>query len=444
MNDTIIKLNKESTFQFNEKKRLQTYLDKNKKDLSKSEIAELKKQIKKHKLEFEKYDLLTYDALNSSDISELYVSQISKENTRAWRGVRYYQYRTWHTETFENKVRWGIELLKKALERSNNPVVSCSFGIDSIVTLYMTRIALTELGRNPSEIQVIWNDTLNEFPEVRSYSKQITQDWDINLLISKPKKPLKKVIEDHGGIDESYFARKGDRSVEGTPLSEKCCGVLKHEPMKRAIKENNWDLVINGLRADESTQRLRAGLRDGEYFYSNVEWKAFVCRPILWMKEEDIWEYVEKENIPYNDLYNKNMIKFYPANHIEIVNEHKELISKYIDVDKFVKQEILHFTRKQSIMLEKLGYTLYTPRTGCMQCPIPIRYGYLQWMRLTYPKVFNGMVYTLGYGKVLLDMIPDDVKEEIKQFTGIDVTEENADQFLKEILESKPCTFDKF
>jgi len=177
--------------------------------------------------------------------------------------------------------------------------------------------------------------------------------------------PLKKIIEKHGGVDSSYFfTRKGDRR-NGQPLSEKCCGTLKHEPMKRAIKENNWDLVINGLRADESTQRLRAGLRDGEFFYSKAEWKAYTCRPIMWMTEEDIWEYVYQEGIPFNDLYNKNTIMKYPVNNKELIEIHKDkLINIEIDIHKLASEELLNVNRRQSIILKKIGYDLFTPRTG--------------------------------------------------------------------------------
>jgi 3'-phosphoadenosine 5'-phosphosulfate sulfotransferase (PAPS reductase)/FAD synthetase len=335
----ITEYNSLATKHFEEKKKFDSLLAQAKKDKKRYEkeedtdafeinqqfIEKYKEQIKYHKQEFEKYDMFTYHEMKKEnvDASKMYLEQTKMGTaleSRADRCVRYYHYRDWHNTSLEEKERWGIDLVKASLPRSKSPVVSCSFGIDSIVTLYITRKALIELGRDPSEIQIIWNDTLNEFPEVRMYANQLKKDWNLNLLVSKPKMPLKKVIEKHGGVDSSYFfTRKGDRT-NGRPLSEKCCGTLKHEPMKRAIKENTWDLVINGLRGDESTQRLRAGLRDGEYFYSNTEWKAFVCRPIMWMTEEDIWDYVDQENIPYNELYDKNTIMSYPENNLEIID----------------------------------------------------------------------------------------------------------------------------
>lgn len=406
-----------------------------------------KEKAKELKKELEKYDDLAHKEIQNSGVilPKLYENEVGIENSRASRSTRYFHYREAKNATIKEKERWGIELTKMALGRSKNPVVSCSFGIDSIVTLHITRKALAEMGKDPSSITVIWNNTLNEFPEVRQYALRMKKEWDLNLLITKPKIPLKKVIEKNGGIDSSYFtARKGSRK-NGQPLSEKCCGTLKHEPMRRAIKENSWDLVLNGVRADESRQRLQAGLRDGEYFYSKSEWKAYTCRPIMWFNDSDIWEYVEQENIPYNDLYKKNMILEYPKDNKEIVRENIDILKDNdIDIKGLTEQQTLIFSRKQATILKKLGYNIFTPRTGCMMCPIPIKYGYMQWIRLQYPKVYNSMVYNLGYGKALLEMVPQDVKDEIEFVTGIKVDEENADQYLKEILNAKPCTLDRF
>jgi 3'-phosphoadenosine 5'-phosphosulfate sulfotransferase (PAPS reductase)/FAD synthetase len=365
---------------------------------------------------------------------------VSVENCRADKETRYAMFQN-KTATLEEKEKHSINLLKTAFAKSKNPVISCSFGIDSVVDIYLARKALVELGKNPSDIQIIWNDTANEFKEVRQYQKYLTELWQLNLTITKPKKTLKHIIEDNGGITDDYFlSRKGDRR-SGKPLSEKCCNTLKHEPMNRAIKQKNYDLVIVGLRADESVQRLQAGLRDGEYFYSTYTWKSFILRPILWWKDEDIWRYVRQENIPYNKLYDMNTIQSYETK--KKINE-EEINKVNISLKDIEGQNLGNVTREQAKVLSKMGVKVFTPRTGCMMCPIPIKYGYLQWMRLNYPKVYEAMVYNLGYGKALLNIIPNDVRFEIETLLGISLNEENAHEHLQEILQAKPCTFDKF
>lgn len=392
---------------------------------------------------------------DSVTIAQAYYEQIQPDrefvngklrwvNTRADKPIRYEHFNDKDADIVE-KERWSIEIIKTALRRSEKPVVSSSFGIDSMVTLYLTRQALIELGRDPSEVDVVWNDTKNEFQEVRQFANRMEEEWKLNLVVTAPKKVLKKVIDDNGGIDSSYFtARKGKRT-EGTPLAEKCCATLKHEPMNRATKENKWDTIINGLRADESRQRLLAALRDGEYFYSSGTWKAYVTRPILWWTEIELWEYVEWRGIPYNDLYRKNLIQAYPENIEQLVEDNEyRLQQSGIDVQKLKERQVQSVERKQAIILEDLGFKIFTPRTGCQMCPIPVKYGYMHWMRTYYPKVYDAMVHKLGYGKALLDMVPEETREEIEMLTGVDITAENAHEHLFEILESKPCIFDEF
>lgn len=365
--------------------------------------------------------------------------------TRADKDVRYYHFKEHKNVDIFTKERWAIDLIKMALKRAEKPVISCSFGIDSIMVLFLTRKALVEMGRDPSDVEVVWNNTLNEFPEVREFATTITETWNLNLTVTKPKKPLKKIIDDNGGIDSSYFtARKGSRK-EGQPLSERCCNTLKHEPMKRATKENNWDLIMVGLRADESNQRKLASLRDGEYFYSSGTWNGtMMCRPILWMTDDDIWEYVKHYDVPHVGLYDNNLIQKYPEDMTKLIMFKDRILELGIDYDKLMDQQVQTLDRYQQNFLSKKGFKIFSPRVGCQMCPIPVKYGYLQWMRTYYPRVYQAMVHNLGYGKALLDMIPEDVKEEIKLFTSVDIDAENAHEHLKEILEAKPCVFDSF
>jgi 3'-phosphoadenosine 5'-phosphosulfate sulfotransferase (PAPS reductase)/FAD synthetase len=234
------------------------------------------------------------------------------ENTRANKTTRYSHFNIHKEATLAEKERWSIELIKMALQRVSKPAVSCSFGIDSIVDIFLTRKALVELGKDPSDIDIVWNDTANKFKEIRKYLKEITEAWNLRLIITKPKE--------------------------------------------------DFDLLIVGLRAAESIQWLQDGLRNGEFFYSRVGWKTYVSRPILWWKEYDIWDYVEQENIPYNDLYRMNLIQEYPANTEEIVFAFKEVIEKYgLNYYDLGDRQTLTVNRKQAMLLESIGFKVFTP-----------------------------------------------------------------------------------
>lgn len=316
-------------------------------------------------------------------------------------------------------------------------VVSCSFGVDSIVTLFLVLDVAKTLN---IKVDVVWNNTLNEYPETRLFAKRLTEEWSLRLIEATPKKTIRKIYEENG-VD-SLLKRKGDRSKNADtgkgekPVVEKCCGTLKHEPMRRAIKEHGWHIMFNGVRAGESRQRWMSSRRDGEYYYSKAEWKTWVVRPIIYWtslsdtfnygnnKQEDIWDFVRAFDLPYNPIYDKNAV----------------LDERYTGNDVIVKRE-----EAERLIAE--GYNVFMPRTGCQACPIPIKRGYLQYLRQVYPKVYRSMLFKLGFAEVLIrEMEPEQREQlyhELNTFGIIDEnTEEEIIRRLEDIIEWKPCVFD--
>jgi len=309
-------------------------------------------------------------------------------------------------------------------------VVSCSFGIDSIVTLHLVQKACKVLGMT---FDVVWNNTLNEYPQTRKFAAELSEAWGLRLIEAKPETTLRKIYENNG-VD-TLFKRKGDRSGK-TPVVEKCCGALKHKPMKAAIKEHGWHLMFNGVRAGESRQRWMAGRRDGDFYYSKTEWKTLVCRPIMWWssasdsfnygnnRQEDIWEYVRQHDIPYNPIYDLNAV----------------LDERYAEPNVIVPRE-----RAEQLLAD--GYNVFMPRTGCQACPIPIKRGYLRYLREVFPRVYRSMLFQLGFARVLIAEMDEDVREalfdEMSMFGIIDEkTEAAVLDRLEDIIEMKPCVFD--
>lgn len=336
----------------------------------------------------------------------------------------------WKEERAQNLIRTCLRNGVTEYGEDLKVVVSCSFGVDSIITLHLTKIVAEELGIS---IDVVWNNTLNEYPQTRLYAKKMTEEWSLNLIEARPNTTIRKIYEENG--IESLLKRKGDRE-NGKPVVEKCCGALKHAPMRRAIKENGWHIMINGVRAGESRQRWMSSRRDGDYFYSRSEWKMYVCRPILYwtaltdtfnygnQKQEDVWEYVRRHNIPYNPIYDLNAV----------------LDDRYTGNNVVVDRVTAEF-------LVAKGLNVFMPRTGCQACPIPIRRGYLRYLREVFPKTYRSMLFQLGFAKVLITEMPEkdrvDLFEELNSFGIIsEKTEEAVLDRLEDVIEMKPCLFD--
>lgn len=325
------------------------------------------------------------------------------------------------TATLEEKEKRALAFIEKAIEKvrsihgdATKVVVSCSFGIDSIVTLHLVRRVAEKLGVH---IDVVWNNTLNEYPQTRKYAKELTEAWDLHLIEARPDTTLTKIYETHG-VD-SLFKRKGDRS-NGQPVVEKCCGALKHQPMKKALREHGWHLMFNGVRAGESRQRWMSARRDADLYYSRGEWKTWVARPILWWtslsdsfnygnnRQEDVWDYVKKYTIPYNPIYDLNAV-----------------------IDDRYSGNALVVDRETAQQLVAEGYNVFMPRTGCQACPIPIKRGYLRYLRQVFPKVFRAMLFQLGFARVLIaEMDERDRQSLIEEMSFFGVIDDTTRSFV--------------
>ncbi len=198
-------------------------------------------------------------------------------------------------------------------EYNGKTVVSCSFGKDSLVVLHLA------LQNNP-DVPVVFNDTGVEHPETIQFAKYLTKEWNLNLTIARPSDPWFKLGRNGRSgrwmrqrytnywqcVAEFGFARGGKRTGKNGSAGTHCCYYLKDKPMGRSVRENGWKCVIDGLTAAESRQRtLRAVMPDYGACYRFVEWDAQKVHPILWWTEGDVWEYILRLDLPFNDLYSQ-------------------------------------------------------------------------------------------------------------------------------------------
>ncbi|BAH43611.1 hypothetical protein BBR47_26340 [Brevibacillus brevis NBRC 100599] len=69
-----------------------------------------------------------------------------------------------------------------------------------------------------------------------------------------------------------------------------------------------------------------------------------------------------------------NIIQTYPKK-LDILTR---LIELEIYVNELLNEQIQKVKRFQAIFLESIGFKIFTPRTGCMMCPFPVKHGYIQ------------------------------------------------------------------
>lgn len=202
--------------------------------------------------------------------------------------------------------------------------VSFSGGKDSTVLLDLVRSIFPH-------VPAVFVDTGLEFPEIREFVKTVD-----NVIWLKPAMGFRHVIAKYGypvvskeqagyirevqnGTTEYLeLKRRGHQTGRnGKPVgavskkwqwlmdqqeikvSEKCCDVMKKRPIHKYEKETERKPFI-GTMAGESRLRNQAYLKNGCNAFDKG--KPSSAPLSVWL-EDDIWEYIKVNKIPYSKIY---------------------------------------------------------------------------------------------------------------------------------------------
>ena len=202
--------------------------------------------------------------------------------------------------------------------------VSFSGGKDSTVLLHLARILYPD-------ILAVFCNTGNEYPDIIRFVKKMQADG-ANIEIIRPKFSPRQVWEKYGfplvGKEISYYIHQVQHNPNNKiaqlrmskdtqfGISEKwkwlvnepyavhnvCCDKLKKEPMYRFGKESGRYPII-GTMASESRRRTKEYLKNGNCnYFDNGSAKS---QPLSIWLEQDIWDYIAKNNLPIADIYHK-------------------------------------------------------------------------------------------------------------------------------------------
>jgi sulfate adenylyltransferase subunit 2 len=151
-------------------------------------------------------------------------------------------------------------------------------------------------------------DTTYKIPSMIEYRDRLVKEWKLKLVVGKNEAVLKS----------------GVTFPNGRATRVECCGTLKKDALKAVLDKHHYTGVIVGVRRDEEPTRAK------ERYFSprdkNMEWNVEDQPPELWDQfktdfekgthirihpllhwtELNIWEYIERENIPVIPLYFAN------------------------------------------------------------------------------------------------------------------------------------------
>jgi phosphoadenosine phosphosulfate reductase len=94
-----------------------------------------------------------------------------------------------------------------------------------------------------------------------------------------------------------YVVRHGrDAFYESVELRQRCCAIRKVEPLRRALAGKAcW---ITGQRRDQGVTRAGLALQEHDAAHGLIKFS-----PLVDWSESEIWQYIERNRVPFNPLY---------------------------------------------------------------------------------------------------------------------------------------------
>ena len=157
---------------------------------------------------------------------------------------------------------------------------------------YEDQVITDKILSNNLPVKIFTLDTGRLFPETYSVWRSTNEKYNTHVKAYYP---------DAISL-ENFVAEKGPNAFyESIENRKDCCYIRKVAPLKRALKDNS--IWITGLRAEHSVDRNDM---------PQVEWDesnhVIKYHPILHWTTEEVKQYINENDIPYNSLHDKGFV----------------------------------------------------------------------------------------------------------------------------------------
>jgi len=182
----------------------------------------------------------------------------------------------------EEKIDAVVALLKEIEQEYSPPALASSLSAEDML--------LTDLAvKHVPGINIITLDTGRLPAETYVLLQQVRDRYgDVVKIFSPETEKLQEFVQLNG--PNAFY-----NSVE---LRKSCCGVRKIEPLRRALAgKTAW---ITGLRREQSVTRIEMQIKEDDQMFGIPKFN-----PLLDWSEQEVWAYIHRFEVPYNELHNK-------------------------------------------------------------------------------------------------------------------------------------------
>jgi phosphoadenosine phosphosulfate reductase len=177
----------------------------------------------------------------------------------------------------------AMEVLKWAINSYAPKIaLASSFGAEDVILIDM----MVKINKEKAKIFTLDTGRLNQ--ETYDVMDAIRKKYDIEIEVYFPEQRETEEMVKIKGMNLMY------ESVENRKL---CCEIRKVHPLNRALsKLDGW---ITGLRREQAITRANIYKLEIDSSHGNIA----KINPLADWTNEMIWDYIHKNNVPYNKLH---------------------------------------------------------------------------------------------------------------------------------------------
>ena len=202
----------------------------------------------------------------------------------------------------------AIYILREVAAQFKKPILLFSGGKDSLTLIHLAHKAFWP---KPIPFKILHIDTGHNFQETITFRDQVVETYDLDLVVGYVQKSI-----DDGDVTEE----------KGKDASR---NALQTSTLLKYIEELKADACIGGARRDEEKARAKERIFSVRNEFG--EWDVKMQRPELWnlyngkinngenirvfpisnWTELDVWNYIEREQLPIPSIYFSHIRKVF-------------------------------------------------------------------------------------------------------------------------------------
>ncbi|TLX85085.1 MAG: phosphoadenylyl-sulfate reductase [Thaumarchaeota archaeon] len=187
-------------------------------------------------------------------------------------------------QQLNEKLKTPQEVLRWALDDLHPRIAfASSFGAEDVAVIDMI------MKINP-KARIFTLDTGRLNQETYDVMDEIRNKYNTNIEVMFP---------DHNEVEQMVRVNGMNLFYQSTGNRKLCCGIRKVHPLNKML--STLDGWITGLRADQTEVRSNATKIEIDSQHNDI----IKVNPLLEWTWEQTWDYIKKNNVPYNKLHDK-------------------------------------------------------------------------------------------------------------------------------------------